>query len=230
MEKRPFDYYSKDLDDLEIEHRTRKELAKLHGEALDGSQEAWHELWVYGTKLVLKIANKLRSQDLLRMDFDDAVAEGNRAIGEALTRWKPAKSSFGTWVWIQVRGYILDEIKSEAKEGMVGSVEGSPLIVGLESRLEGDYDADDDGDILVTDLVEDGITPDNAEDAVQRQELYEAISQLSPREQRYIISVYMEDQSQAELAALEGISPRMVRKVLARALDNLRNLLEQGSS
>jgi RNA polymerase sigma factor (sigma-70 family) len=109
MEISNFQRYSADLDATDIEHKTPRQLAGLLKEAQRGNQKAWHDLWMYGTKLVLKICNSLRRADLLKSGFEEAVAEGNLAIGEALTRWNPKKSSFGTWVWIRIRGAVLDQ-------------------------------------------------------------------------------------------------------------------------
>jgi RNA polymerase sigma factor (sigma-70 family) len=227
-DKTPFQYYSADLDATDIEHKSRKQLAELHNNATHGDGKSWEELWLYGTKLVLKICNKLRHEDLLAVEFEDAVAEGNLAIGEALTRWNPSKSSFGTWVWIRVRGSILNENASEQKSGMIGNVEDSPLVLSNEVHVE--HVSGEESDFLLSDLYELGQVGTWGETEAQYAELYAAVQTLSPREQSYIVAVYFEDRDQAELAALEGISPRMVRKVLARSIEKLKVLLEGGSS
>jgi RNA polymerase sigma factor (sigma-70 family) len=224
MEKGSFDYYSAELDATDIDHKSRKELAELYKVAtlISGptGQKAWHELWLYGTKLVLKICNKLRKENLLRMDFEDAVAEGNLAIGEALTRWQPAKAAFGTWIWIRIRGAVLDGERKEAKGGMVGPVEEAPRVVSTQSS---NANTDDAGgsEYTITDQFETGQTPDGGVEAMERQELYTEILKLAPREQQYINAIYFEDRPIAEIAAMEGISHQMVRKILARAIDKL---------
>jgi len=216
MDKSSFDFYSEDLDRVQIGKLTRKELATLHKHALNGNQEAWDDLWLYGTKLVLKICFTLNKQDLLKTSFEDAVAEGNLAIGDALTRWNPKKSAFGTWIWIRVRGAILD---GNRKVYATEQVETSTQ-VGVTNRegVEGFLDGMDTF----------GQTWDPEED-VQTGLLWDAISQLPGREFSYINMYYFEDLDQAEIARLEGVSDRMVRKILERAEGRLKLMLEQGS-
>lgn len=210
-----FERYSIDLDATEIEHKTKKQLAGLHKEALRGNQKAWHDLWLYGTKLVLKICNKLNRLGILT-SFEDAVAEGNLAIGEALTRWNPKKSSFGTWVWIRVRGAVLNEngrsistLENET-DFEVGAVDREGLNAGLSG----------------IDLVESRyVTPG---DAVETAEMLDAIHLLPDRELEVVVLRYFEDLSQREVGEILGVSREMARKIEARAIDRLKLFLEQG--
>lgn len=222
--KTNFEHYSADLDLTTIEHRTNTELQALHSRALDGDKDAWHELWLYGTKLVLKIVNKLHKEGLLRSSFEDAVGAGNLAIGESLVRWNPRKSAFGTWVWIRVRFAILDGNRADEKKGLTGSSEAAPAVLSNNASYGDAWGKDLD----LVDLMQGGLDSEDYEEAVLYENLYAAINELPPRERRYILEVYFEDGSVAELAAVEGISHQMVRKVLARAIDAIRTFLLPG--
>ena len=221
-EKRPFDYYSADLDGVEIPKRSRKELATLHSEALSGSVSAWEDLWLHGTKLVLKICHTLRERDLLRISFEDAVAEGNLAIGEALTRWNPKKSSFSTWVWIRIRGSILNQNSDEALSGMVGDVESRPQVLPEEfEHSNGEKPAMANSWFDLADIPEE----DN-EQLVFMERVLDAIQELPERERHFVTEVYIFDRPQAAVAAEAGVSRPRVRQVLDRAIERLREILE----
>lgn len=210
MNKSSFDYYSADLDATEVLHKTRKQLASLHQQAVAGDVEAWQELWLYGTKLVLKICNKLRREDLLKIDFEDAVAEGNLAIGEALTRWNPKKSGFGTWVWIRIRGAVLDGNRA------VSAVEQHEVSSNLEQE-------DHEGYVKPFDLgdVAGGATERDTGMELNSQRLRDAVHKLPSRERLVITRRYFEGLTQSEVARHLGISRQMVDKVEKRAIENL---------
>jgi RNA polymerase sigma factor (sigma-70 family) len=225
-EKTNFDRYSADLDKAAIEQKSRSELKALQKAAVAGDKDAWLELWLYGTKLVLRIVNTMRRRGLLTMSYEDAVAEGNLAIGNALLSWNPHKGAFSTWVWIRIRGSILNENVKHMKDFFVGPAEESPWVV---TELEHESAVDD-----VVELAEEGQTPDDAEQARLISELYLAIEQLPVREADYITRVYLMEVPQETLALAEGVSARMVRKVISRGLERLRAMLgadelEQGS-
>jgi len=215
-----FQLYSIDLDAAEIEHKTKHQLAGLHAEALKGNQKAWHDLWLYGTKLVLKICNKLSSMDLLRCEYEEAVAEGNAAIGEALTRWNPKKSSFGTWVWIRVRGAILDESKKWSPE---------PGVVPAEVTLSDDQEhGDDEYTNSLYDLADEEYLGEDPALDLDKARLRRVLPALPERELKYVTLYYFEDQTLNEIADLEGISRNMVHKILKRAEARLGELLLGG--
>lgn len=207
MDLTNFERYSVDLDATDIEHKTKRQLAGLHSEALRGNQRAWQDLWLYGTKLVLKICNKLRREELLHCSFEDAVAEGNLAIGEALTRWNPKKSSFGTWVWIRVRGAILNENNKALARGMnetsftVEAVDRE----GQDTDLDGLNQEDIDSPYL------------DPEESIEYAELWDLISTLPEVEQYVVVMYYFEDLPQRDISTLTGVSQQRVSKVLKRA-------------
>ena len=210
MNKSSFDYYSADLDATEVLHKTRKQLAALHKQAIAGDVDAWQELWLYGTKLVLKICNKLRREDLLKLDFEDAVAEGNLAIGEALTRWNPKKSGFGTWVWIRIRGAVLDGNRA------VSAVEQNEVSSNLEQEdHEGHVKAFDLGDVAGA------ATERDTGRELTAQRVRDAVRQLPSREMLVITRRYFDGLTQQEVGNQLGISRQMVDKVEKRAIENL---------
>jgi len=215
MDKSSFDFYSEDLDKVQIGKLTRKELATLHKHALNGNQEAWDDLWLYGTKLVLKICFTLKRQGLLQISFEDAVAEGNLAIGDALTRWNPKKSAFGTWIWIRVRGAILNGNQK------VMAQSSNEVSENMPSTHKDANDAEYSGQGSFGSVWE-------PEEDLQTAVLYDAISQLPGREFSFIHQYYFEDVGLVELAKAEGVSRQMVRKVLDRAEDRLKIILSGG--
>ncbi len=218
-----FQRYSTELDATEKLHLSRKEAAELHKKAVKGDQEAWHTLWLHGTRLVLKIVNKLHARGLLQMEKEDAVAEGNLAIGNALLRWRPAKSRFGTWVWIRVRGAILSEDAKHQRGFLVGDAEDAPDVVSSSSSYTG---GDAERGFDLTEVSEEGQTPEDALRNTEVAELLDAIESLPSREYEYIFRHYICDESQRDIAFSEGISERMIRKIMERGIIKLKTLLK----
>lgn len=221
--KDSFDRFSSDLDLVGIKRRSRGDLADMHTKMTAGDIEAHGQLWLYGVKLVLKIVNKLRDQGLLRLPYEDSIAVGNLAIGEALTRWDPLQSSFSTWVWIRIRGAVLNEDAKHAQGYMVGSIGTAPLLVPLE------FDVEVSGSLPMTNSEVDlyHTTPSEGEAAVGRAELLKRVEQLPVREREYVKAVCYQGISPEQIGLREGINPRMVRKVLQRGINRLRKLFEE---
>ncbi len=205
-----FDLYSRDLDAADIRKRSKAELAKLHARMVQGDKEAHEVLWLHGTKLVLKIANKLQEEDLLSMSFEDAVSEGNLAIGEALTRWQPRKSNFSTWVWIRIRGRILNENKKHDKAFMVGAEDDAPAVVA--EFLNGEDGVQSLIDLYVT-------TP---HDGDPYRNLYVNLGKLPERERDYLYRAYFLDMTHEAIAREDGIARPTVTAVINRALERLK--------
>lgn len=224
MDKGSFEYYSADLDEQDnIQHRTRKELAKLHTRMVDGDREAYDILWLHGTKLVLKIVNKLHNEGLLWADFNDAVAAGNLAIGEALQRWEPRKSTYATWIWIRIRGAVLDGNYKEQASGMVTPRESVPTVLSEAFSVEGDFGSMENS---LFDLGE----PRPGEDVqrlVEHRELVEALATLTVKQHEVIVLRYFEDLTQQETGGLLGISQQAVDTREAGALKRLKKFLEE---
>lgn len=205
-----FDLYSADLDKAGVTKRSPAALANLHSRMVEGDKEAHEILWLHGTKLVLKIANKLKEEDLLRMSFEDAVAEGNLAIGEALSRWEPRKSAFSTWVWIRIRGGILNENAKHDKEFMTGEPENLDMVPEL---IDGEL-----GRQAVIDLY---LSTPHEEDPYRG--LYAHLEGLPDREKDYLFRAYFLDMTHAEIAREDGIARPTVTAVITRALQRLKN-------
>lgn len=219
VDKSPFDYYSADLDAAKIPKRSRKELAMLHRAARQGDSGAWEELWLHGTKLVLKIAHSFREKGLLEIPFEEAVAEGNLAIGEALGRWNPRKSAFGTWVWIRVRGAILSENRRELNGGLSGILEEAPNIISDTFQHANGEKAAMENSILDLFVEDVDFTDDIVQDRLKR-----AVSDLPAREQMVVDLSYFLDTDLVQIAESMGVSPRMVRKIRDRAEQRIKNL------
>ena len=213
MEKTSFDYYSSDLENTEISHLSKSQLVDLRTKMLDGDKEAWHTLWLYGTKLVLKICNSLRNANVLSIPYEEAVAEGNLAIGEALTRWEPRRGAFGTWVWLRTRSAII---------GLMGRENAAQAhIMDLVVRIgdeAGEFDAFSYDDEVF----------ELQETHVENRALYDALLELPEREREVIIRRFFEDKSQQQIADLENVSRQMIDKVERRGLDRLKNKLSEG--
>jgi len=223
-EKDSFQFYSEELDDTDIRPRSRKELAGLHAEMVLGNREAHKTLWLHGTKLVLKIVNKLRNENLLRMTFEDAVAEGNLAIGDALSRWEPRKSTFATWVWIRIRGAVLNEDNRTGRGYMTGGVDlpVQPYHVAYETTVSGEG-----GSYIVNLAALYGVAENLGEQTIVNEELYDQIGNLPDREKEYIFLRFFQDKDPGAIAEEAGVSRQMVEKVIRRGLERLREGLQK---
>ena len=216
MELSNFQRYSIDLDATEIEHKSPRQLKGLLKEAQRGNTKAWDDLWLYGTKLVLKIVNKLNDLGLV-YSFEDAVAEGNLAIGEALTRWNPAKAAFSTWVWIRVRGAVLNQTNKDMERD--NAEQNFDVEVTNREGVEEDLSGVD----LVVSPYGD---PVRLAEHVEFMEL--VFNQLPDRERDVIVLRYFEDFTQVKVADMMDISRQMVDKIEKRALARLKESLEGG--
>lgn len=216
MEISNFQRYSIDLDATEIEHKSPRQLKGLLKEAQRGNKKAWDDLWLYGTKLVLKIVNKLNDLGLV-YSFEDAVAEGNLAIGEALTRWNPAKAQFSTWVWIRVRGAVLNQTNKDM------DIESNETSFGVEAVNRVGEDIVLDGSNLVESPYGD---PAKLADHIEFMEL--VFQELPDRERDVIVLRYFEDFTQTGVADMMDVSRQMVDKIEKRALARLKESLEGG--
>lgn len=97
---------------------TKAQAASAH---FKGDKKSNDLLWLHGTQFVHKIVRKLDSLGLLTIEKAEAEAVGYLAVGEALKTWKPSKSTFNTYIWIIVRGRILDSNRKEWNRGGVTS-------------------------------------------------------------------------------------------------------------
>lgn len=60
----------------------------------------------------------------------------------------------------------------------------------------------------------------------ERSELYDAIKQLTPRQQELVQMIYVEEKTQDEAAALLGVSQQAISKALGKILTELKNFFE----
>lgn len=72
------------------------------------------------------------------------------------------------------------------------------------------------------------VEPDVADDlSAERDRLWWALGQLSPRQRAVLVLRYYEDRSEAEIAALLGVSRGTVKTLASRGLARMRDLLER---
>lgn len=195
-----FEQYSVDLSRKPYKQRSNGELTTLLGEALDGSQTAWQELWEHGLRMVLKIVNKLEEKELLFIPKEEAIGVGNLAIGQALATWLPKKGSFATWIWVNVRREITQA------SGQEKWLEDSSIMF---EDLEGDLEAEDQQDLWLF-----------------KDEVWKAIRELPKSVRDVIVMVHLHDMSQSEVAELKGVTRQRVNTLHLKGLSLLRDSLK----
>lgn len=95
-----------------------------------------------------------------------------------------------------------------------------PTPLSWEALIEQDFDiADPNGDFT------DKILEQRDED--EKEQLYKAIEQLSPRQQEMVRLFYFENKSQREIAELLGIDYRTVQEALQRIKASLKRFFEK---
>jgi RNA polymerase sigma factor (sigma-70 family) len=200
-----FDAYSRDLDRQKYKPLTNKELKGLWAAFLFSSdKKAWDRMWEHGLRLVLKIVNHMTEKNILRhIEREDAIQEGNLAIGSALLSWDPKKGPYSTWIWIKVRGAILD---ADRQEG----------VCGLTGGAVGDF------------LFEEYLDSAHAEEVTAEPpiSLEEHIAKLPTNLRTYAYQVYILGLRPADIARADGVSRQRVDQVLSLARNRLKDCLD----
>lgn len=213
------DAYRAEVERFDFPKLSHTDLVALHVQATKhGDREAWRAMWMHGVRLVLKIANKFRRLGYIQTEdaYNECISAGNVAIGEALLKWNPSKARFGTWVWLMVRWAMFHELDAEQAQGGKNFQPG-----GLVTNDgHGEYE---DFDEFLSEALTDEFMGDWFIDLSR---LHEVLDQLPEREHDFVRRVYVEGQSQAQVAEDEDISGPMVNKVLARAINRLRDILD----
>lgn len=217
-----FEAYSKELDTAKFERLSNSDLIELRSRVLaDGDKQAWHKLWEHGLRMCLKIVNHMDERGILQgIEREDAVQEGNLAIGPALLSWEPRRGPYATWIWIKIRGAILDAEHQERVYGFTGSSVGDVDLVP-NSIPAGR------GELLLSDLYDGGTVEDLSEQSVLIRDVLSAMSRLSRRDRTYLYQVYIMGLPQADIARADGLSRQRVDQILSLALNRLRVILDK---
>lgn len=179
--------------------------ARLHRE---GRKD---ELWVLGMDYVDRVVGKLSAHKAVH-DSEEAKQNGYLALGMAIDDWDPEVSPFTTYMWIRVRGFVLNEARAqEMDKGMTAL------------RYQEDDVHYEDSDQLPADW-EGNYAPDSGYVSLLKSELVGSISMLIPKQSNVIHLRYMKDMTQREVAELLGISVRYVRQLEKEALYVLKSV------
>ena len=212
------DYYFRDLADSEYVHRSNSELATLQQQALAGDQEAWEALWLHGTRLVHKICKKLHEIGQLHIDhLDDAIQEGNLAIGTALPHWSNNQGKYSTYIWVCARRAVQAFLRDEYAGGITGEKDSKFFHLRYEADITtGGWSS------LLAEFYNDPRRESADDRRISGIDLDAALSTLSDKEIYILRKYYYEDQGDPEIGLLLGISKQAVGQQRKKALDALR--------
>ena len=108
---------------------SKKEQQDLWMKAMDGDKEANQALWLQGVRMVNKLVKKfIQLGKILPGDEMDAIQEGNLAIGENLKNWSPNRGAYSTFIWVCIRGALVDFNDKESREGLTGNFDFDEVI------------------------------------------------------------------------------------------------------
>ena len=207
--------YKTDLLEHDFPRYTNSELAQLHTDMLGGDKEAHEALWMHGVRMVVKIVSKMeRLGQLQPYQNQDAIQEGNLAIGENLASWSSNRGRYSTFIWICIRAAIARYIESESRQGFTGEGAATLKVSGLD--IQGTAR-------LLTDVVEHG-TPGPEKLVMDVADLESAmICSLTDKEQDVIERYYILDVNLDEQARERGVSFQATNKMHQTALRKLKD-------
>ena len=218
MTERARDYYAKMLANREFPTYSNSELAQLQQKALVGDKDAWEAVWLHGVRMVLKLTDRLYKLGILYLeDLDDAVQEGNLAIGEAIPSWSNNRGRYSTYVWTCIRNAMVKYSSEQRRGGVTGDIDWDLFTRhDIEFQYEGDWKKH-----LVTDLS--GMnTPSHEDLVIDHSDLQAAACELTDRELEVVDRYYFRDQSDAEVAIYLGVERSVITKQRNSALSKLR--------
>lgn len=201
--------------------------------------------------LVFKVAHRLKQNLPEEIDVDDLVSWGYAGLLEAYARYDEAKSSrFATFAYYRIRGAILDAcpepiLDPKRKRVEIGCnevlntyahvVDAQGDQATIEDRLS--MLSDVSGSLLMVYVLnecpERALGPDGGpqhEETARRQlgeKVREILETLPANEQKVIAGVYFRGESLTEVGERMGYSPSWVSRIHARAMDRLRDLIEE---
>lgn len=218
MTEKARDYYSKEVGELDFPHYSNSELAALQQRALAGDREAWEALWLHGVRMVTKLCKRLRNLGILYAeDWEDAVQEGNLAIGQALPHWSNNQGRYSTYVWTCIRNAVVDYTTRQKRGGVTGEIDWDQF---QRRTIDQSY-RDGWKGYLITDLEDDDHNLDDAR--IESIDLLSALdSCLNDQERDIIDRYYLRDQGDPEIAVYLGISKQAVGQKRNKALEALR--------
>ena len=146
-----------------------------------------------------------RSRAKKRREKAEAEAVGYLAVGEALKTWKPSKSTFNTYIWIIVRGRILDSNRKEWNRGGVTSSH-APFFSDIDKLTEQDF----------------GLLIDSGEHSYECLELYRKISKLNPNEKNVLVLRYFDGLTHKMIGNMLGFSRRYVISLEQAGIQSLK--------
>ena len=218
----------KEVKRLGIERLTKTEQASLHyAWMVHGDQEAYHKLHLYAMRLVYKIVNKLNSLHMLGSSPEDAISNGIMGVAEGLRKWEPNRSALTSYVWVRIRGSVLDASSKDWHRGMVGSRRnsgGSPVI------YDPDHVFGNGMDFQATQYTSASRKPDwetdnSCEQEAECEEVRDVVArELSPVQQKVIGLLYTHDLTQQEVGDVLGLTQQRVDQLHQESLKVLKGV------
>lgn len=194
------------------------------GEVPDCPGRAWMQAFKEGDssafdKIVLHYRSAVRRfihryvQDPERVE--DLSQETFLRVFRARERYQPT-AAFRTWLFTIATRLCLNDLRSRRREKkVIAPISGAPDGEASPDFLEGLPD----------------LSPESAEEALQRRELEEAvdraIAELPPQQRAAILLLRFEDLSYAEIAEALEISVMAVKSLVHRGREGLRERLER---
>lgn len=201
--------YSKAVGEVPYQKQSNKELRHLRRLAVfELDVEAWQELWLHTLRLVIHIVRKLQASKVITYEeYQEAIAVGNEAAGEALLKWDPRRSPYQSWLWKNITWSVRGWSLQERSCGVTGAHGGVSVVD--EAPEEGETD----DDIEITSAIVD---------------ILREIDKL-PEGQAYLIQqVYLEGRTIDDLSKERGITYSAVHKLLNQGLDSIKKSLGVG--
>jgi RNA polymerase sigma factor (sigma-70 family) len=218
----------KEVSRLGIERLTKSEQASLHyAWMVHGDQEAYHKLYLYAMRLVYKIVNKLDGLNMLGSSTEDAISNGVIGVAEGLRKWEPNRSALTSYVWVRIRGTVLDASAKDWHRGMVGSRRnsgGSPVIYDPDHMFGNGMDFQTT-QYTAANRKPDWETDNPCEQWAEIEEVQEVVArELSPVQQKVINLLYTHDLTQRETGDVMGLTQQRVDQLHQEALRVLKGV------
>lgn len=186
---------------------SHEEQAALHQAAQEGDDKALEALWMQGTRLVQKIADRLhRNVGAISAEVEDLTQEGYASIGKSIDTWNPEKGKFSTWIGQRAEWAMLDYVNGRARYGGITGKSGTDRAV-----------------MVPDDVYKEHASTEFDTAWAEQAQLERAMSAvLTEREARVLRQIYWDGMSVSEVAKQDGVTRMTVNRLVNKALNALR--------
>lgn len=168
-------------------------------------------------RMVYRYVNKVAAKYSGLLSLPDLESAALQGICEAEKTFNPSSNaSLKTWIFINARRYVQDEVRRQRKA----------MNEHTDTLLP-----EDNEDMGLDNIVNAMPSEDDVEDRVNREQvrdlLMAQIRRLPTKQQRLMIKMLAQGMTQAEYAQSEGVSRASVSFLYTDAIDRLRSMLSR---